>query len=361
MRIFWTILAIAGGLVLLVLIAVAIAVWTVDVNQFVGPIQARVKDATGRDLDDRRRRRSQARARAEGRRQRRALRQRAVGEGAADAHREARRGGGRAAAAPPAALRARPAQSRRAGDRARDRRARQGQLGIRRCRGRGSGAAAAAGSPAAALAAFGIGNVEVTNGLLTYRDGTSDAMTRVAIDRFAAQARTPASPINAEFTGKVDDVPVALTGNLGPLDAVPVATRAVSGHRRGQGRRAKDQSRHQGSRRRKRRPVRRCRLGRGVEQGEGSDSGRDRRAAAENHAHAHLDDAVAFRPRASGRRRGGRPARRRKGGTDRARVHRRSGVVRGAAIAPTSTATSRSVNCSCATAGGLDRSARVSR
>ena len=38
-----SILAIAGGLVLLVLIGVAIAVWTVDVNEFVAPVQAKVK------------------------------------------------------------------------------------------------------------------------------------------------------------------------------------------------------------------------------------------------------------------------------------------------------------------------------
>ena len=50
MRIFWTILGIAGGLVLLLLIGVAIAVWTVDVNQFVAPVQKKVKEATGRDL-----------------------------------------------------------------------------------------------------------------------------------------------------------------------------------------------------------------------------------------------------------------------------------------------------------------------
>jgi uncharacterized protein involved in outer membrane biogenesis len=50
MRVFWTILGIAGGLVLLLLIGVAIAVWTVDVNQFVAPIQKKVKEATGRDL-----------------------------------------------------------------------------------------------------------------------------------------------------------------------------------------------------------------------------------------------------------------------------------------------------------------------
>ncbi len=50
MRTFVTILGIAGGVVLLVLLGVAIAVWTVDPNQFVGPIQARIKAATGRDV-----------------------------------------------------------------------------------------------------------------------------------------------------------------------------------------------------------------------------------------------------------------------------------------------------------------------
>ena len=50
MKAFWIILAIAGGLVLLVLIGVAIAVWTVDVNEFVAPVQAKVKSATGREL-----------------------------------------------------------------------------------------------------------------------------------------------------------------------------------------------------------------------------------------------------------------------------------------------------------------------
>src|SRR4030095_12505641 len=83
-----------------------------------------------------------------------------------------------------------------------------------------AGAAVAAGGPAKALAAFGVANVEVTQGLLTYRDATSDGLTRVTIDRFVAQARTPDSPINAEFTGKIDDVPVALTGSLGPLETL---------------------------------------------------------------------------------------------------------------------------------------------
>jgi hypothetical protein len=50
MRTTLTILGIAGGVVLLLLLGVAIAVWTVDPNQFIGPIQARIKSATGRDL-----------------------------------------------------------------------------------------------------------------------------------------------------------------------------------------------------------------------------------------------------------------------------------------------------------------------
>src|SRR6185295_8273713 len=44
------ILAIAGGLTALVLIAVAIAIATVDPKTLVGPVQARVKAETGRDL-----------------------------------------------------------------------------------------------------------------------------------------------------------------------------------------------------------------------------------------------------------------------------------------------------------------------
>ena len=50
MRRFLIILAAAGGVVLLVLLGVTIAVWTVNPNEFVGPIQARVKAATGRDV-----------------------------------------------------------------------------------------------------------------------------------------------------------------------------------------------------------------------------------------------------------------------------------------------------------------------
>src|SRR5215470_6327390 len=50
MRIFWRTLAVVGGIVVLLLIAVAVAIHSVDVKEFVGPLQQRVKEATGRDL-----------------------------------------------------------------------------------------------------------------------------------------------------------------------------------------------------------------------------------------------------------------------------------------------------------------------
>ena len=49
-RVALIILGIAAGLTALVLLAVAVAVATFDPRTLVGPVQARVKAATGRDL-----------------------------------------------------------------------------------------------------------------------------------------------------------------------------------------------------------------------------------------------------------------------------------------------------------------------
>ncbi len=82
----------------------------------------------------------------------------------------------------------------------------------------------AAGAPPAesvtAQPAFGVGNVAITRGVLTYRDGKSGAETKVAIDSLALSARDAHSPVKAEFRGKVDDVAVAMTGQLGPLESL---------------------------------------------------------------------------------------------------------------------------------------------
>ena len=213
------ILAIAGGLVLLVLIGVAIAVWTVDVNQFVAPVQAKVKSATGRDLtiggkvklslglepkvvlDDVR-----------------------FGNApwakdkdfAAVKHVEAD-----VALLPLLKKRfevvrltlVEPNISLETGP--------DGKVNWDFGGTGGAPAIGAASAGAASvLASFGIGQVEIENGLVTYRDDASGNSTRVVIDRFTAQARTPSSPVNTEFKGSVDDIPIALTGNLGPLDAL---------------------------------------------------------------------------------------------------------------------------------------------
>jgi uncharacterized protein involved in outer membrane biogenesis len=80
-----------------------------------------------------------------------------------------------------------------------------------------------AGAAAAALAgagAFGIANLSVDNGALTYRDGVTGQTTRVTIERLSARSRGGDAPVEAEFRGKVNDVAVSLAGNLGPVDAL---------------------------------------------------------------------------------------------------------------------------------------------
>jgi uncharacterized protein involved in outer membrane biogenesis len=215
MKIFWTILAIAGGLVLLLLIGVAIAVWTVDVNQFVAPIQKKVKEATGRDLtigggihlslglepklvlDD-------------------------VHFGNAPWAKDKDLATVKHVEADVALL---PLLQRR--------------FEIVRvtlvdpvisletdAQGRGNwlfGAATDGAPPAsgpeaavAAVPALGVGEIEVRNGQLTYRDGVTGAVTPVVVEALDVHARNPAAPISGEFRGVVNGVPVALKGNLGP-------------------------------------------------------------------------------------------------------------------------------------------------
>src|SRR2546423_4888246 len=50
MRIFWRTLAVVSRVALLLLTAIAIAIRTAAAKEFIGPIQQRVKEATGRDL-----------------------------------------------------------------------------------------------------------------------------------------------------------------------------------------------------------------------------------------------------------------------------------------------------------------------
>ncbi len=70
------------------------------------------------------------------------------------------------------------------------------------------------GTLAAGLA---VGALEIDNGVLTYRNGRTGAVTHVDIQHLELHARDPAAPVNAAFRGSIDGVAVALTGNAGPL------------------------------------------------------------------------------------------------------------------------------------------------
>ena len=76
-------------------------------------------------------------------------------------------------------------------------------------------AASAPTDPASAI--VGIGNVSIDRGTVTYRNGRTGQTTRIAIEHLDLAARDLDSPVNATFKGAIDGVPVALTGNAGPL------------------------------------------------------------------------------------------------------------------------------------------------
>ena len=90
----------------------------------------------------------------------------------------------------------------------------------------GSEAAAPAGSTpdagkqAGLLNGVSLADLAVTQGQVNYVDGKSGKVTHIVVDRLALHARDPAAPIAAEFTGRLDDVSMALEGTLGPLQAL---------------------------------------------------------------------------------------------------------------------------------------------
>jgi AsmA family protein len=220
-RIAFIILGIAAGLTGLVLLAVAIAVATFDPRTLVEPVQARVKEATGRELTI-----------AGPIDLKLSLEPRIVVSDVSLGNAP----WGKA----PDMVRARRVEARVALLPLMSRRFEVVELALVEpvialetdAQGRGNwdfGATPAApvsqpaGAAAAALAgagAFGIANLSVDNGALTYRDGVTGHTTRVTIERLTARSRGGDAPVEAEFRGKVDDVAVALAGNLGPVDAL---------------------------------------------------------------------------------------------------------------------------------------------
>ncbi len=217
MSLFWRILAIGGGLVLLLLIGVAIAIKSIDVNTFLGPIQAKVKEATGRDL-----------AIKGGIDLKLSLEPKVVLQdvslgnapwGKSPQMITAKRVEVQLALLP---LLHRDFQVRTLS-------LIEPTIALETdAKGNGNwqfgdapaGTPAAAAPAGAATGGFFVGDVAITNGTLTYRDGESGKLTTVSIESFALTARDAQSPLSARFRGTVDDFAVALDGDLGPLTAL---------------------------------------------------------------------------------------------------------------------------------------------
>jgi uncharacterized protein involved in outer membrane biogenesis len=65
--------------------------------------------------------------------------------------------------------------------------------------------------------AFVLGDLSVSRGELTYRDASGDEPTKVTIDELTLEAPDQQAQVAAEFKGTVDGIGVELMGNLGPI------------------------------------------------------------------------------------------------------------------------------------------------
>ncbi len=209
------ILGIAAGLVALLLIGVAIAIATVDPNRFVAPLAARVKAATGRNLT------------VQGPVDiKLSLEPKVVLPGVAfDNAPWSRTPRMLTAKRIEAQIALLPLLSRRfevvqftlvepvvtletdANGR--------GNWEFGTSAGNASGTVSAVGGTTAAI---GIANLEIQNGTLSYRNGATGKLTNASIERMTLHARDMQSPVALDFRGKVDNVPVALAGDLGAPD-----------------------------------------------------------------------------------------------------------------------------------------------
>ena len=216
MRIFWRTLAVLGGVVLLLLVAVAIAVHTVDVKEFIGPIQQRVKEATGRDLEVH-----------GGIELKLGLEPKLVLDDVTL--------GNATWGKQPQMLTAKHIEAQIA------------LLPLLRKRfeivrfklieptialetdsgGKGNWefpafpAAAQGSTPAPSggtLGGLAVGDVAISDGAVTFRDGKTGDVTTIVIEDLSVHARDAQSPVSGRFRGRVNDTAVALEGDFGPLE-----------------------------------------------------------------------------------------------------------------------------------------------
>jgi|KBSSwiStaDraftv2_1062776.scaffolds.fasta_scaffold13876_9 uncharacterized protein involved in outer membrane biogenesis len=213
MRLFWRMLAGFGGLLFLVIVAAGITLRKFDANELIGPIQQHFRDATGRELTIR-----------GGAELKLSLEPKLVIDdvalgnaawGASPQMLTAKRIEAQVALLP--LLRRRvevvrfaliePTISLETDSKG------NGNWQIGGTSGEGGGAARSPGGLA-------FGDLTISNGTMTYRDGATGKVTNIAIETLSLHARDPQSPISAQFRGKVDDIAISVEGDLGPLDAL---------------------------------------------------------------------------------------------------------------------------------------------
>ena len=216
MRVFWRTLAVIGGIVILLLVAVAIAIRSVDVREFVAPLQQRVKAATGRDLAIR----GDISLKV-------GLEPKLVIDDVALSNASwAKQPQMISAKQLEAQIALLPLLRKRfevvsfklvspAIDLETD------PHGNNNWEFPALGASAHTGAPASSggpLGAFAVGDLAISDGALTYRDGRTGETTTVVIEELSVHARDAQSPLSGTFRGKINETPVALEGDFGPLD-----------------------------------------------------------------------------------------------------------------------------------------------
>ncbi len=65
-----------------------------------------------------------------------------------------------------------------------------------------------------------MGDIAISDGAATYRDGKTGEVTSIVIEDLSVHARDPQSPISGSFRGQVNGTAVALEGDFGPLEQI---------------------------------------------------------------------------------------------------------------------------------------------
>jgi hypothetical protein len=220
MRVFWRTLAVLGGVVLLLLIAVAVAIRSVDINEFIGPLQQRVKEATGRDLT--------VRGGIDlklGLEPKLVINDVSLGNatwGKQPQMLTAKQLEAQIELLP--LLRKRfeivrfnlvePSIALETDSKG------NGNWEFPALTGTAQPNAPTSAPSGGTLGALVVGDLAISDGSLTYRDGRTGETTTVLIEQLSVHARDAQSPISGSFRGKINNTPIALEGDFGPLDQV---------------------------------------------------------------------------------------------------------------------------------------------